>query len=67
MWSSEHQKEFDDIKSVILLPDVILYHPDWSKPFQVETDASRFGIGAVLAQEHNGPFALSSLLHVHLI
>ena len=54
VWSSEHQTEFDDIKSVILSPDVILYHPDWSKPFQVETDASRFGIGAVLPQEHNG-------------
>ena len=54
VWSSKHQKEFDDIKSVILSPDVILYHPDWSKPFQVETDTSRFGIGAVLAQENNG-------------
>ena len=54
VWSSEHQKEFDDIKSVILSLDVILYHPDWSKPYQVETDASRFGIGAVLAQENNG-------------
>ena len=47
-------KEFDDIKSVILSPDVILYHPNWSKPFQVETDASRFAIGAVLVQENNG-------------
>ena len=54
VWSSEHQKEFDDIKSVILSPNVILYHPDWSKPFQVETDASRFGIGLVLTQENNG-------------
>ena len=55
MYGLRHtKKKFDDIKSVILSPNVILYHPDWSKPFQVEKDASHFGIGAVLAQEHNG-------------
>ena len=67
VWSSEHQKEFDDIKSVIWSPDVILYHPDWSKPFQVQTDASRFGIGAYLHKNITVPFALSGSLHVHLI
>ena len=54
MCGHQNTKKSVDIKSVILSSDVILYCPDWSKPFQVEIDASRFGIGAVLVQENRG-------------
>ena len=67
VWSSEHQKEFDDIKSVILSPDVILYHPDWSKPFQVETTLVFLVLEPYLHKKRTVPFALSGSFHVHLI
>ena len=50
---SNHEQKFNDLKLLIISPDVILYHPDWSKPFEIHTDASKRGVGVMLAQQIN--------------
>ena len=42
------------LKSALLSNDIILSHPKWDREFQLHTDASKAGCGAMLAQEHNG-------------
>ena len=54
MWTDAHEVEFTDLKDALLSPDTMLYHPDWNSPFELHTDASKHGIGAMLAQWHNG-------------
>ena len=53
-WSDQHEAEFHDLKSALLSTEIILLHPNWDSKFQVHTDASKLGCGAMLAQRHNG-------------
>jgi hypothetical protein len=48
-WTSEEQESFERLKSK-LVQYPILQFPDFQQPFVVTTDASNFGIGAVLSQ-----------------
>lgn len=48
-WTQECQTAFDKIK-MLLTSAPVLELPDMSKPFRIETDASDFGVGAVLLQ-----------------
>ena len=48
-WDEEHQKAFDDVKAAIA-KDVALAYPDFSKEFEIYTDASSTQIGAVITQ-----------------
>ena len=52
MWTSAHEAEFNDLKDAPTSPDTMLFHPDWTAPFEVHTDASKHGCGAMLAQWH---------------
>ena len=54
VWEPDHDKEFNDLKSAIVSPNAILYHPDWQRPFEVHTDASKRGVCTMLAQEVEG-------------
>ena len=38
-WDEIHQKDFDHVKATIC-QDVVLAYPDFSKPFEIYTDAS---------------------------
>ncbi|GFX01449.1 retrovirus-related Pol polyprotein from transposon 297 [Trichonephila clavipes] len=49
-WSVEAQRAFDVVKTVITEVPVLKL-PDFEKPFELFTDASETGIGAVLNQE----------------
>ena len=53
VWSEDCQSAFEKLKAT-LTSAPILAHPDFSKPFVLDTDASNFAMGAVLSQVHDG-------------
>ena len=52
-WDNACHKAFETLKEK-LKNEPILTYPDFSKPFKIHTDASDYGIGAILIQEQNG-------------
>ena len=54
-WDETHQQAFDNVKKTVAR-DVILAYPDYSKPFEIYTDASTRQLGAVIVQ-NNRPIA----------
>jgi hypothetical protein len=57
-WDATHEKAFCDIKKVIS-QEVLLRFPDFTKPFDIHTDASDLQLGAVISQS-NHPLAFYS-------
>ena len=51
LWLSSGGKKVFDLAKEILSRAPVLSNLDWSKEFFVETDASQFGVGAVLFQK----------------
>ena len=49
-WTEVHQEVFDNVKAAIT-KDVVLASPDYSKVFEVYTDASSTQLGAVITGE----------------
>ncbi len=54
-WDHIHQQAFDNVKATIA-KDVVLAYPDFTKPFEIYTDASTMQLGAVITQD-NRPIA----------
>lgn len=57
-WNEKCQKAFEELKHAVSEEPVLML-PDYSKPFEVQTDASDFAIGGVLMQERH-PIAFES-------
>ncbi len=57
-WDEVHQRAFNHVKATIT-KDVVLAYLDYSKVFEIYTDASSKQLGAVITQE-NRPIALFS-------
>lgn len=60
-WDSKAQEAFDTLK-IAMITILILAMPDFSKEFEVETDASSVGLGAVLIQNSRPMSFLSKAL-----
>ena len=60
-WEEEQQRSFDILKEKLLTPP-ILAHPNYELPFEIHTDASGYGIGAILVQHHEGGGGKSNLI-----
>jgi hypothetical protein len=48
-WELIHQQAFDNIKATIA-KEVVLAYPDFTKPFEIYTNASTTQLGAVITQ-----------------
>jgi hypothetical protein len=57
-WDLIQQEAFDNVKKTIA-KEVILAYPDFTKPFDIYTDASTKQLGAVITQD-NRPIAFFS-------
>src|SRR5210317_491788 len=57
-WTAEHQISFENMKKIVAR-HVILSYPDFSKPFEIYTDASKIQLGAAISQ-NNQPIAFYS-------
>ena len=49
-FTEEAQESFDFLKRAITSEPIVLHYPDWERPFEIHTDASGKGLGAVLTQ-----------------
>lgn len=49
-FNDEALKAFNKLKTILASEDVLLQHPDYSKPFEITTEASSVALGAVLSQ-----------------
>jgi type VI protein secretion system component Hcp len=54
-WDLIHQIAFDNVKTTIA-KEVVLAYPDFTKPFDIYTDASTKQLGSVITQD-NRPIA----------
>ncbi len=57
-WDKVHQRAFDHAKATIA-KEVVLAYPDYSKVFEIYTDASSIQLGAGITQD-NRPIAFFS-------
>ncbi len=64
-WGEEEDKAFETIRKCLISPPILAY-PDFSKEFLLFTDASDYGIGAVLSQVQNEKEVVIAYFSKHL-
>ena len=64
-WGPEEEKAFDTLRKSLITPPILAF-PDFSKEFILFTDASNFGIGAVLSQIQNDEEVVIAYYSKHL-
>jgi len=57
-WTEVHEKAFQNMKK-IMARETLLTFPDFTKPFEIHTDASKLQLGACISQD-NKPIAFYS-------
>jgi RNase H-like domain found in reverse transcriptase len=62
-WTSECQNAFEDMKRLIA-KDTLLTYPNFKKPFEKHTDASKVQLGACISQEGRRIAFKSRKLHL---
>lgn len=50
-FDESQRQAFEKLKEVLTSENVMLLYPDYKKDFDLTTDASTFGLGAVLSQD----------------
>jgi hypothetical protein len=50
-WGTKEQAAFEELKHICVIQP-ILHMSNWNKPFIIETDASGYTLGVVIAQLH---------------
>ena len=50
LWTEEHTRAFERMKQLIA-KETLLTYPDFSKPFDIHTDASNVQLGSCISQE----------------
>lgn len=67
-WSTEAKPSFENLKEQLRCAP-LLHNPNFNRPFSIQCDAIRFGVGAVLSENNeNGeevPIAYMSRKHNH--
>ena len=53
VWGEDQDKAFEHLRELLSSPPILGY-PDYSLPFELHTDASQLGLGAVLYQLQDG-------------
>jgi transposase InsO family protein len=65
VWGEAEIAAFEKLRSCLISPPILAY-PDFSKEFQIYTDASNYGIGAVLSQIQDGKEVVIAYASKHL-
>lgn len=52
MWTEKCQEAFEELKQHLISPPILIY-PNFEEPFFLYTDASSFGLGAILTQKND--------------
>jgi hypothetical protein len=65
VWGDKEQAAFETLRECLITPPVVAF-PDFSKEFLIFTDASNYGIGAVLSQIQDGKEVVIAYSSRHL-